>query len=100
MLTVADGERHGYAIRQEVEERTEGRVRLWPTTLYGAIAKLVDASLLEEAPGTLRADDDPRRRYYQLTAFGHAVLDEEVARLEALVNTARAKRRRVRARPA
>jgi len=91
LIAVAAGRQHGYAIRQEVEERTEGRVRLWPATLYGALAQLVASGLLEEvASGAAAAvDDDARRRYYGLTALGRRVLDAETRRLEELVRAAR-----------
>jgi DNA-binding PadR family transcriptional regulator len=92
LLAVAGGHRHGYAIRQEVEGRTEGRVRLWPATLYGTLARLTDEGLLEEAAENPDADDDdPRRRYYRLTAFGAEVLEAETRRLEQLVRLARSR---------
>lgn len=90
MLAIAGGHRHGYAIRQEVEARTAGRMKLWPATLYGALGGLREAGLLEEldeAPDV--SDDDERRRYYALTGFGRDVLRAEVERLEALVALAR-----------
>lgn len=90
LLAVAGGHRHGYAIRQEVEERTRGRVRLWPATLYGALGQLRGAGLLEELEEAVdAADDDARRRYYEMTAKGRAVLAAEVRRLEELVMLAR-----------
>lgn len=93
LLTLVDGERHGYAIMGEVAERTEGAVRLGPGTLYGSLKRLLDAGLVEESGE--RADselDDERRRYYRITRFGIAVARAEALRLEALVRTARQKR--------
>lgn len=80
---------HGYAIRQEVEARTEGAVRLWPTTLYGLLSDLATQGLIEETPGPGGPDDDPRRRYYSLTAQGRRVLAAEASRLEQLAKLAR-----------
>jgi DNA-binding PadR family transcriptional regulator len=94
LLAVSGGHHHGYAIRQEVEERTEGKVRLWPATLYGTLSQLTEAGLLVEAdaPPEGVGDDDPRRRYYRLTPPGERVLDAELRRMEALVHYARSRR--------
>ena len=77
LLSLADADRHGYAIMQEVEERTMGAVRLGPGTLYGAIRRLRTDGLIEELEGDGSAGDE-RRRYYHLTGLGR-----KVARLEA-----------------
>jgi DNA-binding PadR family transcriptional regulator len=93
MLALADSERHGYGIIKEVEGRTEGRVRLGPGTLYGAIRRLEDEGLVEESDERPDASlDDERRRYYRLTAFGRRVAAAEAERLSQLVATARAKK--------
>jgi DNA-binding PadR family transcriptional regulator len=97
LLTLAAGESHGYAIRQEVEQRTEGAIRLWPTTLYGALAQLEDDGLIEETDGPPGPADDVQRRFYRLTALGRTVLATETERLAALVRESRA--RQARARP-
>ena len=92
LLALADGERHGYGIMLEVRERTGGRVRLGPGTLYGAIKRLKEGGLISEAgqrPDP--AADDERRCYYRLTGFGGEVLAAEVARLDDLVRAARRK---------
>ena len=88
LLALADGDRHGYGIMQDVEDRTDGAVTLWPATLYGATKRMVAAGLIDraKAPST---DDDPRRRYYCLTPLGRQVLEQETARLAELVNAAR-----------
>jgi len=86
MLSLADGEQHGYGIMQEVLDRTAGKVRLWPATLYGSIKRLIEAELIEESDERpARELDDARRRYYRLTALGRSVLDAECERLQELV---------------
>ena len=90
LLALADGERHGYAIMLEVRERTGGRVRLGPGTLYGAIKRLKEGGVIEESRQRPEADDE-RRRYYRLSGFGAEVLAAEVERLDALVRAARRK---------
>jgi DNA-binding PadR family transcriptional regulator len=95
LLALADAERHGYGIMVEVRERTGGRVRLGPGTLYGAIKRLKEGGVIEESPGQRldpgEAPDDERRRYYRLSGFGGEVLAAEVERLEGLVRAARRK---------
>jgi DNA-binding PadR family transcriptional regulator len=88
LLSLADGPRHGYAIGTEVHARTNGAVRLWPTTLYGTIRQLTESRLIkpcDHEPG----ENDPRRRYYQLTALGKRVLAAEIERLRQLIEYAR-----------
>jgi DNA-binding PadR family transcriptional regulator len=92
LLALADGERHGYGIMLEVRERTGGKVRLGPGTLYGAIKRLKEGGVIEESGGRSGTEvDDERRRYYRLTGFGGKVLAAEVARLDGLVRAARRK---------
>jgi DNA-binding PadR family transcriptional regulator len=93
LLALTDGERHGYGIIQDVEDRTRGDMRLGTGTLYTAIARLAALGLITDSG---RADD--RRRYYRLQPLGRAVLQAETRRLEALVRHAHA--RGVRASPA
>jgi DNA-binding PadR family transcriptional regulator len=93
MLTLAGGEQHGYGIMQEVLNRTTGKVRLWPATLYGSIKRLIEADLIEESDERPAPElDDARRRYYRLTSLGREVLDAECDRLQELVRTIRVKR--------
>ena len=93
LLAVADGPRHGYSIMQEVAERTEGQVRLWPAALYGLLRDLAKDGFIVESDHRPAADeDDERRRYFALTPAGKRVLDAEVRRLEAIVSHARASR--------
>src|SRR5215472_5501054 len=92
MLSLAGGEQHGYGIMQEVLDRTSGKVRLWPATLYGSIKRLIEAGLIEESNRRPEPElDDARRRYYRLTALGRRVLDAECDRLQELVRAIRVK---------
>jgi DNA-binding PadR family transcriptional regulator len=92
MLSLASGEQHGYGIMQEVLERTSGKVRLWPATLYGSIKRLMEADLIAESSERPEPElDDARRRYYRLTAFGRRVLNAECDRLQELVHAIRVK---------
>ena len=96
MLSLASEEQHGYGIMQEVLNRTTGKLRLWPATLYGSIKRLIEADLIEESDERPAAElDDARRRYYRLTALGRRVLDAECERLQELVRTIRVKQRMV-----
>lgn len=93
LLTLAHGERHGYAIIQETEARTEGAVRLETGTMYRALRRLVKAGLA--APISRRAPnerDDERRRYYMMTALGRRVAAAEVSRMARIVAAARTAR--------
>ena len=85
LLSLVEGDRHGYGILLDVKARTAGELTMGTGTLYTALARLVDLRLVLE---TNRAD--ARRRYYRLTTLGRAVLRVETARLEALVRHARA----------
>lgn len=90
LVVLAAGALHGYAIRQEVEERTSGEIRLWPATLYGQLADLTQRGWIEEtAAPAAEAEDGRGRRWYVLTAAGRATLAAEATRLEELVRIAR-----------
>ena len=92
MLVLADGDRHGYAIKQEVEELTDGVLRLGPGTLYESIQRLEKQGLIEESPHRPDADEDhSQRRYYRLTPIGRRVLEAEVERLGSVLEHARAR---------
>lgn len=92
MLSLAGGEQHGYGIMQEVLQRTTGKVRLWPATLYGTIKRLIEAELIEESDERPAPElDDARRRYYRLTALGSRVLNAECERLQDLVRAIQTK---------
>ena len=93
LLALIGGERHGYALMQDVTEESDGQIRLGPGTLYGALKRLLQLGLVEESGR--RPDpalDDERRRYYRLTPAGHRILAAEAARHDRLVSLARAKR--------
>ncbi len=92
LLSLAGGEQHGYGIMQESLQRSGGKVRLWPATLYGSIKRLIEAGLIEESDARPAPElDDARRRYYRLTPIGRGLLDAECERLQELVRTIRMK---------
>ena len=94
LLALAGEEQHGYGIMQEVLERTMGKMRLWPATLYGSLKRMIEAELIEESSKRPRPEiDDARRRYYRLTSLGRQVLDAECERLQGLVRAIQTKRR-------
>jgi DNA-binding PadR family transcriptional regulator len=100
LLALADQERHGYHIMQEVDERTSGTVKLGPGTLYGSIKRMVNEGLVEELEERPDPEfDDERRRYYRLTDFGLRVAKAEAQRLDHMVKSARAKKLLPRVRP-
>jgi DNA-binding PadR family transcriptional regulator len=91
LIALADRDRHGYAIMQDVAERTGGAVQLSAGTLYSSIRRMLEQGLIEElseSPDPTNTDE--RRRYYRLARFGRRVAAAEVARLNALVQQARA----------
>ena len=90
LMALAAGERHGYAIIQDVAERTGGALKLSAGTLYRSIARMLDQGLiLETAERPAPEDDDERRRYYRITAAGEAAARAEARRLEKLLDLAR-----------
>jgi DNA-binding PadR family transcriptional regulator len=91
LLALADGEKHGYAIMREVMEKTAGRIRMGPGTLYGSISRMLSAGLIEEADPRRPAKEDKRRRYYRLTRLGRSRAGAEAERLADVVRVARAK---------
>jgi len=91
LLALADSERHGYGIIREVDERTDGLVKIRTGTLYTMLQRLLDERLLEESGRRPAAADDERRRYYRLTPLGRDVLQAEARRLELLIGEARRK---------
>jgi DNA-binding PadR family transcriptional regulator len=90
LLALSDGDRHGYAIKQEVEERTGGSIRLGPGTLYEAIQRLQEAGLIAErdAPAAVNGQE-AQRRYYSLTSRGWTTLQSELRKLGEIVDRAR-----------
>ena len=90
LMALADDDRHGYGIIQEVLSRTGGEVRLSPGTLYRSIQRMLDDDLIVEVHERPAPElDDERRRYYRITRFGKAVAREEANRLSELVRLAR-----------
>lgn len=90
LLALAEGERHGYAIIQDVEAHTDGELRLSAGTLYRSIARMVEQGLIAETTRRRTAEDDERRRYYRMTPFGNTVARAEMRRLSQLLRLARA----------
>jgi DNA-binding PadR family transcriptional regulator len=93
LLALANGERHGYGIMQEIAAATQGQMRIGPGTLYRSIKQMLAAGMLEESDE--RPDpalDDERRRYYRMTGFGQRVAQAEALRLARLVREAQARR--------
>ncbi|HNT74765.1 MAG TPA: PadR family transcriptional regulator [Anaerolineae bacterium] len=93
LLALADQERHGYGIMQEVAAMTQNQVQMGPGTLYGTIKRMLNARLIAESDERPDPElDDERRRYYRLTDWGQQVLAAETQRLSALVSVAQTKR--------
>jgi len=92
LLSLSDADRHGYAILQDVAERTGGQLQLRTGTLYTVIKRMLDGRWLEETGAPERGEDDERRRYYRLTALGRQVVKAEARRLQSLVAMAQDKR--------
>jgi DNA-binding PadR family transcriptional regulator len=92
LLSLTEGERHGYGIKLDVEERTAGALVLGPGTLYEAIHRMERAGWIEApARRSSRTKADPRRRYYRLTKEGRERLKQELERLQEIVSYARAR---------
>lgn len=93
LLAVADADRHGLGIMHDVEQRTDGAVVLGPGTLYGTIKRMLHSGLIAESEARPAPEaDDPRRRYYRISALGREVAAAEAGRLEQLLGIARAKK--------
>lgn len=91
LIAVADRERHGYAIMQDVAARTGGDLRLGPAMLYGSIKRLLHDGLIEELDERPDPEkDDDRRRYYRITTLGRRAAMDETSRLARLLRQARA----------
>jgi DNA-binding PadR family transcriptional regulator len=88
LIALADQPLHGYGIMLDIAQRSEGKVKLSPGTLYGSIKQMLEDDWIEEVPGRAAADDE-RRRYYRLTREGREAARQEMARMSALLNHAR-----------
>jgi len=92
LLSLVDGERHGYALVQDIAERTAAKLDLEPGNLYRVLKAMLDEGVIEESERRPAPDrDDERRRYYRITSFGHKVAMAEAARLDRIVADARAR---------
>ncbi len=92
LMALADQERHGYAIIQDVAARTDGELRMSAGTLYRSIQRMLEQGLISETTRRPAPQhDDSRRRYYRITPFGTAVARAEMRRLTQLVRLARAR---------
>lgn len=89
LASLAEDDRHGYAIKKDVARRTGNEVRLGSTSLYRLLAQLLDEGLIAERRAAATDDDDPRRRYYRLMPAGRRALAAELARLERVLGAAR-----------
>jgi len=93
LLTLAGGERHGYGITQDIAGRTSAKMRLEPGNLYRSLRTMLDDGLIEESERRPAPDlDDERRRYYRITPLGRRVAAAEIARLEAVIADAKARK--------
>ena len=92
LLALAEEDRHGYAIMRDIDDRTDGVVRVGPGMLYGSIKWLLKDGFIEETSPRGRTSADERRRIYRLTASGRTLLKAEASRLEAAVGLARSRR--------
>ena len=93
LLSLAEGERHGYAITMDIQGRTSARMRIEPGNLYRALKTMLDDGLIEESERRPAPDlDDERRRYYRITPRGRRAAAAEIARLEAVVAEAKARK--------
>lgn len=97
LLSVSSASRYGTAIQEDVRDLSDNDVRLWPATLYGSLEELVESGWLEEIVDDERPEGAAgRERFYRLTAPGRHALEQEIARMESLARTARARLERAR----
>ena len=89
LMVLADNERHGYGIVQDISAHTNGKIRLVPGNLYSVLRRLMNLKVIDETSRRPAPDlDDERRRYYRITAFGNRVLRAEAERMRELVAVA------------
>ena len=94
LVSLVGAEQHGYGVMQEVLERTNGAVRIWPATLYGTLQRMIADGLIEESDERPVPElDDARRRYYRLTPRGRKVLELECKRLQEMIQMVEKKRK-------
>jgi len=90
LFALADGEKHGYAIMQDVSKLSGGKFRMGPGTLYTTIQRLLDLKLIVETKD--RIEDEGRRRYYKLTRAGKSLFEAELSRMDAVLRLAQRKK--------
>jgi DNA-binding PadR family transcriptional regulator len=91
LLALTGGDRHGYAILKDIQQRTDGRMKMQAGTLYGTLQRLLDLGWVDELDPP-EDEVDARRRYYRLNRQGRAAIETDVQRMDALVKAARAAR--------
>src|SRR5258707_15837728 len=92
LFALADGDKHGYAIMQNVSQISDNQFRMGPCTLYSTIQRLLDLNLIEETEGVRgQSDHEDRRRYYKLTRTGKTIPAADISRMESVVRLARDK---------
>jgi DNA-binding PadR family transcriptional regulator len=89
LLSLASEDRHGLGIAADVKAFTGGRIVLGPGTLYGTMKRLLDAGLIEDLGQASAEEDDPRRRYYRITAKGRRALEVETQGLQSVLGVAK-----------
>jgi DNA-binding PadR family transcriptional regulator len=89
LFSLAEGEKHGYAIMQETASLSGGQFHMGPGTLYTTLQRLLDLGLIEEVRGSGSTEQDSRRRYYRLTGDGKLLLESELVRMDSVVRMAR-----------
>lgn len=89
LVSLGGGDRHGYALLREMEERSDGRLSPGTGSLYAALQRLMAEGLIIESPERPQCDDDARRKYYRITGAGRAAVAVEARRLEDLLEDAR-----------
>ena|ERR1700687_5560947 len=93
LFSLAEGQKHGYAIMKETVTLSGGKVRIGPGTLYATLQRLLDLTLLQEVPATAAAlERDSRRRYYRLTGSGKTLLEAALSHMDSLVRLAKTKK--------
>jgi DNA-binding PadR family transcriptional regulator len=92
LFSLVNGPLHGYGIVKEVEQQSEGRIRIDPANLYRSIKRMAASALVEPVEARAARGEPDRRRYYRITPFGLAVVKLEAARLASIVSAARARR--------
>ena len=85
LLALFESEQHGYRIMKDIEDRSNGKIRMGPGTLYEALRRMQERDLVATSKAPAASDTDARRRYFKLTPLGRRVLDAEAARLADLI---------------